>query len=60
MSDKVRKAVKAGKRIFIMPDEFDKYKDINEICTSLKIDEFPWKFIVENSYEGARALLKLK
>jgi hypothetical protein len=58
VADKIRKAIKAGKRIFVMPDKFDKYKDINEICTSLKIDEFPWKFIVENSYEGARALLK--
>ena len=31
VADKIRKAIKSGKRIFVMPDKFDKYKDINEI-----------------------------
>ena len=42
-----------------MPDEYKDYKDINEICTSLKMDEFPWETIVANTYKGTRALLRL-
>jgi len=59
VKEKIRKQIKKGKKIFIMPEEFKKFKDINQICTSLKLDEFPWKFIVENTRQGTRALLGL-
>ena len=59
VKNKIRKQIKKGKKIFIMPDEYKDYKDINEICTSLKMDEFPWETIVANTYKGTRALLRL-
>ena len=57
---KIEKYIKEGKRIFIWPKEFIKYKDFNEICCNLEIDEIPWKFIVKNSAESQEALIKQK
>ncbi len=57
---KIEKHVKAGKTIFIWPKEFNKFKDFNEICCSLSIDEIPWTFVVKNSSRGAEALIKMK
>jgi hypothetical protein len=57
---KVEKYIKSGKTIFVWPKEFQKFKDFNEICCSLLIDEIPWKFIVEHSASGPEALIKQK
>ncbi len=54
---KVKKYIKEGKRIFIWPKEFSKYKDFNEVCCGLNLDEIPWKFVVKNSAKGDQALL---
>jgi hypothetical protein len=58
MDSKIQKLIKQNKRLFIWPKEFNKYKDINEICVNLKLDEFPYKYIIENSYTGIEAQLK--
>lgn len=58
MEAKIQKLIKQNKRVFVWPKEFRKYKDINEICCNLQLDEFPYKFIVENSYTGIEAQLK--
>lgn len=55
---KVEKYIREGKKIFIWPREFSKYKDFNEICCGLQINEIPWKFIINNSASGKEALIK--
>jgi len=57
---KITKYIKEGKKIFIWPKEFAKFKDFNEICCSLELDEIPWKFVVKNSASGQEAMLKQK
>ena len=57
---RIEKHIKQNKRIFIWPKEFSKFKDFNEICCSLEIDEIPWQFVVKNSAVGQEALLKQK
>jgi len=59
-SKKIEKYIKEGKKIFIWPKEFQKFKDFNEICCSLDLDEIPWKFVVKNSADGQEALIKQK
>jgi Toprim-like len=58
MDAKIQKLIKQNKRIFIWPKEFSKYKDINEVCVSLGLNEFPYKYIIDNSYTGIEAQLK--
>ena len=60
MKKKIKNLIKDNKKIFIWPKEFRKYKDINELCCSLCLDELPYKFIVQNSYSGVEALMKQK
>jgi len=60
MDRKIKQLIKQNKKMFIWPKEMDKYKDINEVCCSLNLVEFPYKFIVENSFSGIEALMKFK
>lgn len=60
MSKKIKNLIKQNKKIFVWPKELKKYKDINEICCNLCLDELPYKFIVQNSYSGVEALMKQK
>lgn len=55
---KIERHIKNGDTIFIWPKEFIKFKDFNEICCKLQIDEINWKFVVNNSCKGREALLK--
>lgn len=57
---KIEKYIKDGKQIFIWPKEFSKFKDFNEICCNLELDEIPWNFILKNSAKGNEALIKQK
>ena len=59
-SRKILKYTNEGKRIFIWPKEFMKFKDFNEVCCSLELDEIPWKFVVKNSAQGQEAFIKQK
>lgn len=49
----------AGKKVFIWPKEYSKYKDLNEVCVKYKLEEFPYKFILKNSYHGMTGKMKL-
>ena len=60
MTKKIKKVIQQNKKIFIWPKEMQKYKDVNEVCCSLALDELPYKFIAENSKSGIEALLNLK
>ena len=57
---RIIKTINKGNTVFVWPSEFKKFKDINEVCVALKQDEFPWKFIVKNSFSGPQAVLKFK
>lgn len=59
-SRKIEKYIKEGKKIFIWPKEFSKFKDFNEICCSLDLNEIPWNFVLKNSAKGSEALIKQK
>ena len=60
MSKKIKNLIKQNKKLFVWPKEFKKFKDVNEICCNLHLDELPYKFIVQNSYSGIEALMKQK
>ncbi len=57
---RILKHVREGKRIFIWPKEISKFKDFNEMCCQLQLDEIPWKFIAKNSTMGVDAEVKIK
>ena len=57
---RIEKYIKSGKKVFIWPKEFASFKDFNEVCCKLQLNEIPWKFVVKNSCKQAEALLKYK
>ena len=59
VKDHIKRVIKSGKRVFIWPKEFKNFKDVNEICCKLQLDEFPWKYIVANTQQGIKALLNM-
>lgn len=59
-SSRIQKHIKSGKKIFIWPKEFKDFKDFNEVCCKLSLDEIPWKFVAKNSFKGEEALIKFK
>lgn len=60
VNKKVEKYIKEGRSVFVWPKEFAKFKDFNEVCCSLSLDEIPWKFVVKHTAKGQEALLKRK
>jgi len=57
--DHIRKIIKNGKRVFIWPKEFKNFKDINEVCCKLQLDEFPYKYIIANTQQGMKAMMNI-
>jgi hypothetical protein len=57
-SRKVDKFIKEGKTVFMWPKDLIRFKDFNEICTELELNEISWKFVVSNSFKGQQASLK--
>lgn len=57
---KIEKYITEGNKVFVWPTEFLKYKDFNEVCCSLQLDEIPWKFVVKHSMDGTAAMIKQK
>lgn len=58
LARKINNKLKQNQKVFIWPEKFSKFKDINEVCCKLKIDEFNWKFIVDNSFSGTEGVVK--
>jgi hypothetical protein len=52
--------IERSERVFIWPKKFVDYKDVNEICEKLELDQISPKFFIENSYTGVEALIKIK
>jgi hypothetical protein len=57
---KSRALLDFGKKVFIWPKEYIKYKDINEVCMAYELDEFPYKFIYKHSFSGMTGKLTLE
>ena len=51
--------IREGRRVFIWPDAFIRYKDINEVCVDRELNELPWQLFVKYSYTGEDAKMKL-
>jgi len=60
VNKKYKQLIDKGETVFIYPDEYKQFKDLNELCMHYKIDQVSPKFIIKNSYSGMKALLKLK
>jgi len=58
LNKKIKKRLANKQKVFIWPDKLKRFKDINEVCCHLKLDEFNWKFIVENSFTGIEGSVK--
>lgn len=56
--NRVSKYIKENKTIFIWPEELKRFKDINEVCCKLCLDEMPWRFIVKHCAKREEALIK--
>jgi hypothetical protein len=56
---KIKKCIQDGKNIFIWPNEMKPFKDFNEVCVKLNMNEISWNFVVKNSFKGPAASLKL-
>ena len=60
VKEKLNELIERGETIFIWPDKFKDFKDLNEICQKYKLNQISPKFFIENSYSGVEALLKIK
>jgi hypothetical protein len=49
-----------GECVFIWPEKFKKFKDINELCVYCGLDEIKHEFIKKNSTCGKGAIVKFK
>ena len=58
LAKKIKNKLKAGHKVFIWPEKFSKFKDVNEVCCKLKLNEFNWKFIVSNSFSETEGIVK--
>lgn len=59
--EKTTALIKKGEQVFIWPEKFGKrYKDINELCADKEINQISPKFILNNTYEGVKAEIKMK
>lgn len=56
---KTKCLLESGKKVFIWPKEYGKFKDLNDVCVAYKLYEFPYKFILKNSYDGMKGKIKL-
>tara|TARA_R110000744_G_scaffold310546_4_gene418234 strand:+ start:99 stop:1115 length:1017 start_codon:yes stop_codon:yes gene_type:complete len=57
---KTRKLIEQGQTVFIWPSKYGTiFKDFNDMCLGLNISEIPYKFILDNTYTGPKAMLKL-
>jgi hypothetical protein len=56
---KSKDLIEAGKKVFIWPKEYYKFKDINDVCVNYKLKEFPYKFLLKNSHTGMVGKMKL-
>lgn len=57
--NKTLQLIDAGARVFIWPKELRNCKDINDVCIKYNLNEVSAKFIIDNSYSGLEAKVRL-
>lgn len=58
---KTQRLIELGNNVFIWPKEIGKnFKDLNDLCIKYKLDEISPEFILNNTYSGLKAKLKLQ
>ena len=55
---KMKQLADSNQRLFVWPKNI-KYKDFNEMCMDLKQNSVDPQFVLENSYEGMRARIRI-
>jgi hypothetical protein len=56
---KTRSLIESGETVFLWPEKFKQYKDINEYCIDKNVSEFDANTIIDNSYSGLKAKILL-
>lgn len=51
--------VDKGEQVFIWPEEFKRYKDLNEICIKFGRDSINPELVIKNTYSGLKAKILL-
>ncbi len=59
VAKKYRQLIEHGESVFVYPEKFKEFKDINDICTAYRLDQISPKFFIDNSFTGMQALLQL-
>lgn len=54
------KLLDEGVDMFIWPKELKDFKDFNDLCKAMEIDEIPYKLIVKNTLSGFKARMMLE
>jgi hypothetical protein len=53
-----KKLLEAQQKVFIWPQELKEYKDLNDICVRMTLDEIKPEFILKHTYQGMAGLMK--
>lgn len=53
-----RKLLEKNESVFLWPKELLEYKDLNEICIKMNLNEIPYQFIVKNTFKGMKGKLQ--
>ena len=59
MDCRKRQIIDEEEYIFIWPKALQKFKDLNEVCMSLELDQVSPEFIAKNSWHDVEALVRL-
>lgn len=57
--DKYSELIDKEENVFFWPQEFANYKDLNAVCVAIGKNSIPHKFILNNTFKGMKAQLKL-
>lgn len=60
VKNKMNELIERGETVFIWPDKYSKFKDINDVCVENNLSEISPQFFINNSFEGMNALLKIR
>ena len=57
--EKYQKLIDQNERVFIWPEKYKAFKDINELCCKVNLNSIKPEFFIDNSYVGLNATLRL-
>ena len=56
--EKYQKLIEQNERVFIWPEKYKAFKDINELCCKVNINSLKPELFIDNSYVGLNATLR--